>query len=245
MSRHADELTRKDMKAPDAFQSAAATAAAWVTGKQKAIVAGVLVALVVVAAVLGGMAWWDSRKATAGALLYRALDDADGQVSSVPLPGVSVPTFPTAEAQYRSVLGRADDLRRAYPSTEAARTAALAAGAANLRLAAWDAAIADYESYAKGAGQGDSLAFLATEGIARAKEAKGDIPGALAALDKVSGQAPARADRATLEKARLLARSGKPDEARKLLEAFPQDFKESQLRPEAERQLASLAGPAK
>jgi hypothetical protein len=245
MSKHADELTRKDMKAPDAFQSAAARAATWLTGKQKVIVAGVVGALVVVAVVLGAMAWWDSRNATAGALLYRTLDDADGQVSAIPLPGVSVPVFPTQEAQYRSVLGRADELRKGYPSTDAARTAALAAGAANLRLAAWDAAIAEYEAYLAGAPPKDTLVFVALEGIARAKEAKGDVAGALAATEKVATQVPARADRATLEKARLLARSGKPDEARKLLEAFPQEFKESQLRADADRQLASLSGPTK
>lgn len=242
MSKHAAELTRKDMKAPDAFQTAAAKAATWITGKQKAIVGAVLGALVVVAVILGALSWMDSRKAAAGALLYRTLDDADGQISSVPLPGVSVPTFPTAEAQQRAVLGRADELRKAYPSSDAARTAALAAGAANLRLAAWDAAITDYESYLAGSGPGDSLSFLAIEGIARAKESKGDLPGALAAFERVQQQVPARADRAALERARLLQRSGKAEDARKILVAFPQDFKESQLRPDAERQLAALGG---
>jgi thioredoxin-like negative regulator of GroEL len=80
------------------------------------------------------------------------------------------------------------------------------------------------------------------EGIARAKEAKGDVPGALAAFERLQAQAPARADRASLERARLLARSGKADEARKLLQAFPQEFKDSQLRPEADKQLAALGG---
>ncbi len=241
MSKHDHELTRKDMKAPDAFQSAAGKAAAWITGKQKGIVAGVLGALAVVAIVLGVMGWMDSRKSTAGALLYRTLDDADGQISSVPLPGVSVPIFASAEAQYRAVLGRADELRKTYPSTEAAHTAALAAAAANLRLAAWDAAIADYEAYLAKAQPKDSLSFLAVEGIGRAKESKGDLAGALAAFEKLQ-QTPARADRAALERARLLTKSGKPDEARKLLQAFPQDFKESQLRPEADAQLAALGG---
>ena len=240
MSKHAAELTRKDMKAPDAFQTAAGKAAAWVSGKQRAIVAAVVGALVLVAVVLGAISWMDSRKDAAGALLYRTLDDADGQISSVPLPGVMVPIFPSVEAQYRAVLGRADELRKIYPSSDAARTATLAAAAANLRLAAWDAAIADYESYLAKATPKDSLSFLAVEGIARAKEAKGDLPGALAALDRL--QAPSRADRAALERARLLARSGKPDEARKILVAFPQDFKESQLRPEADKQLAALGG---
>ncbi len=239
---HGEELTRKDMKAPDAFQTAAGKAAAWIGGKQRTIVGAVLGALVVVAIVLGAMAWMDSRKAAAGALLYRTLDDADGQISSVPLPGAGVPTFPDSQSQYRAVLGKAGELRKTYPSSEAARTAALAAAAANLRLASWDAAIADYDGYLAGSGPKDSLAFLAIEGVARAKEAKGDVPGALAALEKLPTQAPARADRASLERARLLARSGKPDEARKLLEAFPQEFKDSQLRPEADRQLASLGG---
>jgi len=241
MSKNA-ELTRKEMKAPDAFQTAAGKAAEWISGKQKAIVAAVVGVLVVIAAALGGMSWWESRKDAAGGLLYRALDDADGQISSVPLPGVSVPLFPSSEAQFRSVLARADEVRRTYPNTPAARTATLAAAAANLRLAAWDAAIADYESYLASSKAGDSLAFVAVEGIARAKEAKGDVPGALAAFERLQAQAPARADRASLERARLLARSGKADEARKLLQAFPQEFKDSQLRPEADKQLAALGG---
>jgi hypothetical protein len=242
MSRHADELTRKDMKAPDAFQTAAAKAAAWLSGKQKVIVGGVVAALVVIAAVLGGMSWWDTRKSVAGGMLYRTLDDADGQISSVPLPGVTVPLFPSTEAQQRAVLARAEELRKSYPSTQAARTAALAAAAANLRLAAFDAAIADYEAYLASSPPKDSLAFVAVEGLARAKEAKGDAAGALAAFERLQGQAPARADRAALERSRLLAKTGRTEEARKLLQSFPQDFKESQLRPEAEKQLAALGG---
>ena len=242
MSKHAAELTRKEMKAPDAFQVAAGKAAAWLSGKQKVIVGAVVAALVAVALVIGGMSWMDSRKSAAGALLYRTLDDADGQISSVPLPGVTVPLLPTADAQYRAVLGRADELRKAYPSTEAARTAALASAAANLRLAAFDQAIADYESYLAGAPPKDSLAFVAIEGVARAKEAKGDPAGALAAFERLQAQSPARADRAVLERTRILARTGKPDEARTLLQAFPQDFKDSQLRPEADKQLAALGG---
>ena len=239
---HAAELTRKDMKAPDAFQADASKAATWVSGKQQAIVGAVVAALVAIAIVLGGMSWWDSRKSTAGGMLYRTLDDADGQISSVPLPGVTVPLFPSSEAQQRAVLARADELRKEYPSTEAARTVLLAAGAANLRLAAYDAAVAEYEAYLAGTSPKDSLAFVAIEGVARAKEGKGDTAGALVAFEKLQGQAPARADRAALERARILAKTGKGEEARKLLEAFPQDFKESQLRPEADKQLASLGG---
>ena len=242
MSKNADELTRKEMKSPDAFQGAAAKAASWVSGKQKKIVAGVVGALVAVAVVLGIQAWVDSRREVAGVLLFQVLDAADGQVSSVPLPGVNVPTFPTAEAQQKAVLAKADELRKGYGSTEAARTAGLAAAAANARLGAWDAALTEYDAFLAKAGSQDALVLVAIEGQARAKEAKGDVPGAIAAFEQLQARAPARADRAVLERARLLARSGKGDEARKLLQSFPQEFKESQLRPDADRQLAALGG---
>jgi outer membrane protein assembly factor BamD (BamD/ComL family) len=140
------------------------------------------------------------------------------------------------------VLARAEEVRKAYPSTEAARTALLAAAGANMHLGAYDAAIAAYEAYLAGSSAKDSLAFVAIEGLARAKEGKGDVAGALAGFERLQTQAPARADRAALERARLLAKSGKAAEARKLLESFPQEFKESQLRPEADKQLASLGG---
>ena len=243
MSKHAAELTRKDMKAPDEFQVAAGKAATWVSGKQKAIVGAVVAALVAVAIVIGGMGWWDSRQgARQGACCTGPSTTPTARSPASPLPGVTVPFFPTDDAQYRAVLARADEIRKSYPSTEAARTAALASAAANLRLAAFDQAIADYESYLANAPPKDSLAFVAIEGIARAKEAKGDTAGALSAFERLQTQSPARADRASLERSRILARSGKPDEARTLLQSFPQDFKESQLRPEADKQLAALGG---
>jgi hypothetical protein len=65
MSKHPAELTRKDMKAPDAFQTAAVKAATWVSGKQKFLVGGVVAVLVGIAVVIGGMSWSESRKVAA------------------------------------------------------------------------------------------------------------------------------------------------------------------------------------
>ena len=242
MSKNAAELTRKEMKGPDAFQAAAGKAATWVGGHQKQIVGFVVVAIALFAAAVGVSSVLESRRTAAGGMLYLVLDDADAQISSVPLPGVIGPTFPTVEAQQRSVVARAAELRKAYPSSEAARTAAFVAGNANLRLGAWDAAIADFESFLSSGDPKDTLAAVAREGIAHAKEGKGDPAAALAIYEKIQAESPAHADRAALERARLLARQGKAEEARKILEAFPQDFKESQLRPEAEQQLQRLGG---
>jgi tetratricopeptide (TPR) repeat protein len=242
MSKNAAELTRKEMKGPDAFQAAAGKAATWMGGHQKQIVAGIVVAVGLFAAAVGISSLLESRRAAAGGMLFLVLDDADGQISSVPLPGVVVPTFPTVEAQQKSVVARAAELRKAYPSSDAARTAALASGNANLRLGAWDAAVADFESFLAAGDPKDTLAVVAREGIAHAKEGKGDPAAALAIYEKIQSESPLHADRAALERARLLARQGKADEARKILQAFPQDFKDSQLRPEAEQQLGRVGG---
>ena len=241
MSKNA-ELTRKEMKAPDAFQAAAGQAAGFVAGHQKQIVVAVVAALGLFALAVGVSSLLESRRQAAGAMLFQVLDDADAQISSVPLPGMTGPVFPSVDAQQRSVVARAAELRKAHPSSEAARTAGFVSGAAQLRLGSWDAALADFESYLASAGAKDSLAFAAAEGVARAKEGKGDLAGALAALERVPALAPAFADRAALDRARLLARQGKAEEARKILQAFPQDFKESQLRPEAEQLLGRVAG---
>jgi len=243
MAKNEVELTRKEMKAPDAFLVNVRRAAEWVGGHPKRIVSIVVVALAVLAAVLGVMSWMESSDKAAGAALFGVLNDADGQVSSVPLPGVSAPLFPTAEAQQKAILAKAEAVQREYASTEAARTATLAAGEAQLRLGAFDGALASFESYLASAKSTDSLAFLAAEGVARAKEGKGDFAGAAAALERAQSFNSAYADRVALDKARLLARQGKLDDARKILQAFPTDFKDSPAKPEAEQQLAQLGAP--
>jgi len=236
------ELTRKEMKAPDAFLTNARAALDWVGGHPKRIVSIVVGALVSLAVVLGVLSWLESSDKAAGAALYSVLNDADGQVSSVPLPGVSVPLFPSAEAQQKAIVAKAAEVEHNFGSSESARTARLAAGEAQLRLGAFDAALAAFDSYLASAKSGDSLAFLAAEGVARAKEGKGDLAGALAALDQVQSLNAAYGDRIALERAGILALQGKVDEAKKILQSFPTDFKESQAKAEAEQKLARLGG---
>ncbi|HVP69349.1 MAG TPA: tetratricopeptide repeat protein [Anaeromyxobacteraceae bacterium] len=241
MAKNTAELTRKEMKAPDAFQAAAGRAAGWVAGHEKQIVAAVVGVVAILGVALGVQAWLESSRKAAGVALFGVLSAADGQVSSVPLPGANAPVFPTAEAQQKDIAAKAAEVRREYPSSESARTAALAAGEAQLRLGAYDEALAAFESYLSSAKAGDSLAFLAEDGLARAREAKGDLAGALAAIERLPSLNPAFADRAALERARVLARQGKVEDSRKILQAFPTEFKDSQAKAEAEAQLARLA----
>jgi tetratricopeptide (TPR) repeat protein len=242
MTKHEHELTRKEMKGPDQFQVALGRAATWAAANEKRVawIAAVLVAAVV--AGVGISAWTGSREKEAAALLYRALEDMEGVISSVPVSALSTPTFKTVEEKQRAVLAASEEVRRQYPSSEAARTATLAAGQAHFKLGEHDLAIALWEEYLRSARDGDSLRFAALDGIARAQEAKGALDQAAGTFERLASEAGFYRDRATLERARLLGKAGKAAEAKKILQAFPADFKDSQLRPEAQDLLARLGG---
>jgi len=241
MSKSA-ELTRKDMKQPDKFQVAAGEAAAWVTARKAQALVGVGVVAALVLAVIGGLALSDRKAKAAGAALSEVYRTAGGELSSVPLPGVQGPFFATDEARQKAVAEVAAKVVAEYAGTRPAALASLALGDARLRLGEWDAAKAAYEAYLAGAPKEDGLRFGALEGLAMAEEGKGNADAALAAWARLGAEVTAYADRADLEKARVLAAGGKVDEARKLLAGFGEAHKESILTGEAAERLAKLGG---
>jgi tetratricopeptide (TPR) repeat protein len=238
MSKTAHELTRKEMKGPDRFQQVAADAAGWMAKRQKQVVLAVLGALVVVAIVIGISSWFESRGKTAGADLYRALDVASGEVSSIPLPGFTSPIYKTAEEKEKALLAEAQRVRERHGGSRAATTAALLEADAQFRLGDFDKAIAAYQAYLAAVSADDSLRFAGLDGLARAQERKGDLAAAAGTWEK-AGAIDFFKDRATLERARVLAKSGKPDEARKALEGVAKD---SPLFGEAQERLTRIGG---
>ncbi len=236
MPKTARELTRKEMKGPDRFQVVASEAAAWMAQRQKqlALAAVFVVLIAVVAAGVGS--YLQSRRASAGGDLYRALEAASGEVSAVPLPNLDRPLYKTVEEKDAAVLDAARKVRARHPGTRAASTAALLEGDAQLDLKQWDQAIASYQDYLSSAPADDSLRFGALDGLARAQEGKGDLDAAVKTYQK-EGEIDSFKDRAALERARVLAKAGRKDEARKALEEIGKD---SLLLPEATERLARL-----
>ncbi len=235
-------ITRKDMKEPDRFQKTATRAASWIAARKKHVVvagASVVVALLVVAVLAAVQA---SRAAKAGAAASDLLATVGGDISSVPLPGMPGPFFPSDDVRQRAVIEAADRLLAEHPRTSAGALAALVKGDAHLKLREWDQAKGAYERFLGAADRTDSLRFGALEGIALAAEGKGDPAGAAKAYERLAREAPAFADRADLERARVLAASGRADEARRLLAAFTEQHKESLLAGEASSRLARLGG---
>ena len=188
------------------------------------------------------MAGRERRQAGAAALLSEVYRTAGGEISAVPLPGVPGPFFPSDAERQKAVAQAADKVLAEYPGTSQAALAALAKGDAHLRLGEFDAAATAYQVYLSTAKRSDSFRFAALEGLALAAEGKGDVEGALAGWTRLATEVPAQADRADLEKARLLAASGKVDEARTLLASFADVHKASALTGEAAERLAKLGG---
>ncbi len=238
-----EALTRKDMKEPDKFQQAATQAASWIAARRKRVVmlGAIAVGLVVLLAIVSALR--TRRDERAGAAAADLLSVMSGEVSAVPLPGLPGPFFPTEEAKQRAIVAAADAVVTDHGGTPAAALASLAAGDAHLRLREWDAAKAAYERYLATAPKDDSLRFGALEGVGLAEEGKGNLDAAAAAYDRLSREAPAFADRADLDRARVLAAQGKTADARSLLAGFSDKHKESQLTAEASERLARLGGP--
>jgi hypothetical protein len=239
-TKHAADISRKEMKGPDRFQHAATEAAEWMHQRRKALLVGLGLAVAVLVAAVAADSVVRSRRAAAGGALYQALDAADGEVTTVPLPGLDRQTFKTDADRQRAVIAAAAVARRQHAGTAAGATASLVAGEAHLRLREWDPAAAAFQEYLSAAPAGDAMRFAALDGLARAQEGKGDLEGALLGYERLGQEAPMVKDRAAIEQARVLAKAGKAAEARKRLEAFPTEFKDSPLKPEAQERLAGL-----
>jgi tetratricopeptide (TPR) repeat protein len=221
---------------------AAGEAASWLTShRRQATLAGVGLVVVVVA---GLVISWNSERKSAGsaALLSEVYRAAGGELSPVPLPGLPGPFFASDAARQKAVVDAAAKVLAEYPGTKAATLASLAKGDAHLRLGELDAAASAYQAYLSSARANDSLRFSAMQGLALVAEGKGDVEGALSAWTRLGGEVPSMADRADLERARLLAAANRPDEARKLLTGFGEVHKNSPLSGEAADRLARLGG---
>jgi len=241
MSKNA-ELSRKDMKEPDQFQVAAGEAASWLTGHRRTAVlaGGGAVLVLVVGLTVSGLR--ERSASAAGGALAKVYLAAGAEVTPVPLPGVSGPTFATDAERQKAVVDAAAKAAAELGSSRPGALASLAKGDAHLKLGEWDAAAAAYQAYLAAAPKEDSLRFGALEGLALVEEAKGNVDAAVAAYARLGSEAPAHADRADLSKARLLAAAGKQEEARKLLAGFADAHKGSALAGEASGRLTKLGG---
>ena len=152
-------------------------------------------------------------------------------------------TFKTEEAKQKAIVAEAEAIVAAHGVTRVTAAALLAKADAHFALKEWDAAQAAYERFLAGAPADDSFRFLALENLGMLAEAKGDLAGAAQAFERMAKEAPAYADRADLDRARVLSAAGKTDEAKKILSTFSEVHKESVLQGLAAEQASQLGAP--
>lgn len=232
-------LTRKDMKEPDKFQVVAGQAATWLASRKRHLVlaAGAVVAVIALLGVV--QAVQQSKEREAGAAVNAMIDAISGEISATPVPGFPGQVFPDDASRQKAVVAAADRVISGYAGSKAASLAQLSKGDAQVKLGEWDAAKTTYEQYL-GTAKDDSLRFGALQGLALAAEGKGDFDAAAKGWDRLGTELPKFSDRADLEKARVLARAGKVEDARGLLKSFGEKHKDSILGAEATDRLARL-----
>ncbi len=233
-------LTRKDMREPDKFQNVASQAASWLAARKKLVAAVGGGAVLVIVAVGAVLAVQTHRLESSGQATSGLLAIVGAQVTETPPAGATEKTFPTEEAKNRAIVAEADKVLAAQGVSQGTLLAVLAKANAHLGLKEWDAASAQYSRYLAEAPADDSLRFVALENLGLAAEQKGDLPGAAAAYERMAKDAPAYADRADLDRARVLVAQGKAEDARQLLTKFGENHPKSLLTREAAQQLQKL-----
>ena len=217
----AERMSRKELRAPDAFQRVGAEARSWLQQRQKTL--AVLAGLVVVASVAALLASYFSGKAesqaaqmfgTALKLLSRPV-----QSSSAPTEGdlEDEQPFPSQRAKDEAVVQELSRLRAVHPKTRAAHSAALPLGEAAYRLGKYDQALNALEDFLKAVPQTDPLRAEALEGEGYVFEAKRQLEQALLTYDQMASVTKGEfmTGMGLYHRARILVQQGKKDEAAK------------------------------
>lgn len=219
----AERLSRKELRAPDAFQRIGAEARAWLQERQRMLF--MLAVLVVVASISGLFASYFSGKAESQAaqMLGGALKllNRPVQASTAPVDqdAEDETPFPNQRVKDEAVAQELSRLRSAHPKTRAAVTAALPLGEAYYRVGQYEQALSAFEDFLKGVPKTEPLRAEALEGEGYVFEAKHQLEQALLTYDQLANVTKGEfmTGMGLYHRARILAEQGKKEEAAKAL----------------------------
>jgi len=212
------KLNRKALREPDEFQTLTNQAAAWAQANRPLLVASGL-AVVAIAAAIGGVSWYRGRQSAAAAIRFQTAY-GDFQAS-----------------RWAEAADAFSGMQRDYAGTGYGRLAVLYQGHALARKPDPAAAATAYGEFLASSPKEDFLRQEALVGLARAREASGDTAGAREAYEQAAAiDGPFRSD-ARLSLARLLEVDGKSDQARELYQAILKDSPSASVRAVVEAKL--------
>src|SRR6266516_6199621 len=227
MPRHARRLKirRKDLRKPDEFETLTGQAVAWADEHRPVGYGLVALAVVVLVASLAVGRWRTSRN-EAAAVAFRSAQESFDEGK-----------FQEAAQGFAYVVER-------YPGAPFGRLAVLYRAHALARQGDQAAAATAYGEYLASAAVPDYLRQEALVGLARAKEAAGDMAGALDAYTQAGALPGAYRDDALLSAARLEQAAGHADLAQAIYAGLVKDAADPQTKALAAAKVPGAARPA-
>jgi len=210
-------MSRQELRAPDAFQRAGLEARSWLSHRKSWVLGGVIALIVLGFGVALSRTLTERREARARADLGTALGVLARPIQSDLPPGATddPPPFKSEQERDQAAVTALSGVLTAHSGTRAALTATLPLAAAEVRLGQLDAAIGHYEAYLRGTTSAEPLRVSALDGLGHAREAKGELPQALEAYERMSREDGAGFEpgMGAFHRARVLALLGKKQEA--------------------------------
>jgi tetratricopeptide (TPR) repeat protein len=210
-------MSRKELRAPDAFQRVGVEAEGWVAKHRNLVLGTVVVVLGVFFVVMLVRTLSDKKEEKARAALGTAIGVLSRPVQADLPPGETEEGTPFKTEQERDTAAAAalSGVLSSYPGTNAAVTAMLPLAATQVRLGQLDSAIGNFEGYLRGARSSEPLRTAALDGLGHAREAKGELPQALEAYERMAREESAgfEAGMGSYNRARVLALMGKKQDA--------------------------------
>jgi tetratricopeptide (TPR) repeat protein len=210
-------MSRRELRAPDAFQRVGVEAEGWIAQNRKLVLGTVIVVLGVFFGVMLARTLGAKKEAKAQAALGTAIGLLSRPIAADLPPGATDEDKPFKTEQERDQAAAAalSGVLSSYPGTRAAVTATLPLAAAQVRLGQLDPAIGHFEEYLREAPASEPLRTAALDGLGHAREAKGELPQALDAYERMAREESAgfEAGMGSFNRARILALMGKKQEA--------------------------------
>jgi tetratricopeptide (TPR) repeat protein len=210
-------MSRRELRAPDAFQRAGVEAEGWIAQHRNLVVGTVVAVLGIFFVVMLIRTLSEKKEGKAQAALGTALGVLSRPIQADLPPGSTEDPAPFKSEKDRdqAAVTALSGILSSFPGTNAAVTATLPLAASEVRLGQLDQAITHYEAYLRGAPSSEPLRAAALDGLGHAREARGELPQALEAYERMAREESAGflAGMGSFHRARILALMGKKQEA--------------------------------
>ncbi|HEY3381372.1 MAG TPA: tetratricopeptide repeat protein [Vicinamibacterales bacterium] len=217
---------------------------------RKPIIAGVVAVVVVVAAVIGVLAWRSEADSQARVGLADAMAVERAQVAPALAPGATTPpppapagSFPNEKARNEAALAKFMAVATQYPSADAGITARYHAAALLTLLGRQSDALQRYQEVIDRAGS-SLYGEMARLGIADVQVAAGQWDKAIATYKEMSARKDGKlpVDGILMQLGRAYGAAGKPVDAKQTFKRIADEFPQSPYAADAKREMDAIKG---